>query len=591
MTSLLNPRRCSHHLLCYLLAALTAATPPLAIAQQTREVQERVEAPVVDQPERAVTRVGDTSLLADPKPGPGNAQPADLAYAVPNSFVFIALRLAQILNSPMAEFYPTEVLQAAGIHELGVDPLTLEQVVFAVAPTIGGPPSYSVIAKFNHPIHLKPGKATAHTTRAQIAGKNYLQSNDPMLPSVHAVDSKTLLLAPDYFLRALVSSKEPAKVSNLAAAFAAADQGDDLLAMIDVAQLRPLINMGLSQAPIPPELASVRELPNLMKFIELRLNLTRPAPSSLSFTSNNAEDAAKLAAIFAQLKQAAVDGVKAEIERDFGGDDPVKQAMRSYQQRTVDHLYGGIELTQKEDRLFLFETELSTGANPMIATATIGILIALLLPAVQAAREAARRNSSMNNMKQIMLGMLNYESARGMLPAYANFDDAGKPLLSWRVHILPFMELAPLYERFKLDEPWDSEHNKQLIPLMPQVFFDPSSKLAQADGKTHYLGVTGAPYFFDGTRDGHSLKDIEDGTADTIALVQVDDDHVAIWTKPADWSPDAKDLKKGTGRLHQGDIFLAAFSDGSVKVVSQNVDPMALMFMFTVAGGERLNDP
>src|SRR5260370_4929892 len=68
-----------------------------------------------------------------------------------------------------------------------------------------------------------------------------------------------------------------------------------------------------------------------------------------------------------------------------------------------------------------------------------------------------------NNLKQIGLALHNYNDAYARLPAVANFDKQGKPLLSWRVHLLPFIEQEDLYKEFHLDEPWDSEHNKQLI--------------------------------------------------------------------------------------------------------------------------------
>ena len=70
------------------------------------------------------------------------------------------------------------------------------------------------------------------------------------------------------------------------------------------------------------------------------------------------------------------------------------------------------------------------------------MLVALLLPAVQSAREAARRAQCVNNLKQIALAMLNYESANGAFPKPAITDKDGKPLLSWRVAILPYHRAA-----------------------------------------------------------------------------------------------------------------------------------------------------
>ena len=225
------------------------------------------------------------------------------------------------------------------------------------------------------------------------------------------------------------------------------------------------------------------------------------------------------------------------------------------------------------------------------ATAVSGILVALLLPAVQAAREAARRAQSMNNLKQLMLGLLNYESATGAFPAHANYSNDGKPLLSWRVHILPYLEQQALYDQFHLNEPWDSEHNKTLIAKMPAIYLDPSSKHTPADGRTHYLGVVGEKYAFAGTEKGRPIRSFSDGTSMTVTLVQVSDERATPWTKPDDWQPDAQDLLKGlTSSLHPGG-FLVGITDGSVRFVSESIDKDLFKGMLTVAGGELITLP
>ena len=84
---------------------------------------------------------------------------------------------------------------------------------------------------------------------------------------------------------------------------------------------------------------------------------------------------------------------------------------------------------------------------------------ALLLPAVQSAREAARRAQCVNNLKQIGLAMHNFHAQKNHFPAAAIVDKAGKPLLSWRVAILPYIEQESLYQQFHLDEPWDRSND------------------------------------------------------------------------------------------------------------------------------------
>jgi hypothetical protein len=152
-------------------------------------------------------------------------------------------------------------------------------------------------------------------------------------------------------------------------------------------------------------------------------------------------------------------------------------------------------------------------------------LVALLLPAVQAGREAARRMSSSNNLKQIAVAMHNFHDAHGHFPPSATFDEDGKPLLSWRVHLLPYLGEQALYREFKLDEPWDSKHNIKLIDRMPMVFRNPSSPMQ--DPVSHYLLPTGKGTIFADPKKIASIRDIRDGTTNTILALEVNDESTA----------------------------------------------------------------
>ncbi len=197
-----------------------------------------------------------------------------------------------------------------------------------------------------------------------------------------------------------------------------------------------------------------------------------------------------------------------------------------------------------------------------------GILAALLLPAVQAAREAARRTMSMNNLRQFSLAMLNYETKNGTYPARAIFDEHGKPLLSWRVQMLPYLEQNALYQQFHLDEPWDSPHNKPLIAQMPGVYANANRP---PDGKTNYLVPIGKGTVFDGTK-GVTINDITTGTSNTLLVVEADEDRAVIWTKPDDLEVDFDRPLDGLGNFRPGG-FLAAMCDGSVHSFSNTIDP------------------
>jgi hypothetical protein len=208
---------------------------------------------------------------------------------------------------------------------------------------------------------------------------------------------------------------------------------------------------------------------------------------------------------------------------------------------------------------------------------------ALLLPAIQAAREAARRNQSMNNMKQIELAMLNYHDAKRKFPPAASVGKDGKPGLSWRVHILPYIEEQGLYQQFHLDEPWDSPHNNALIPRMPEIYASPNS-LVDKEGRTVYLTPRGPDTVFPEDQQ-LTLQGITDGTSRTIALLEVSDKSAVIWTKPDDYDVNRPNLIEGiVGQRPRG--FLAGLADGSVRFLPDDIDENSLRALFTRAGKE-----
>jgi hypothetical protein len=216
--------------------------------------------------------------------------------------------------------------------------------------------------------------------------------------------------------------------------------------------------------------------------------------------------------------------------------------------------------------------------------------VATLKPVVTKVRDTAEVNRSVNNLKQILLATHNYHDAYRHFPTVANFDKAGKPLLSWRVHLLPFVDQVKLYKEFHLDEPWDSEHNKKLIDKMPAVYRSTKNKELIQAGKTTYLAPVGEHMMFTGTDKTLSIRDVTDGTSNTILMVDVDDDHAVIWTKPDDFKPDPKTPTAGL-RKDPGKGYLIGIADGSVRPLPATIDPKIFHAMLTRDGGEVINWP
>src|SRR5262249_28836977 len=110
--------------------------------------------------------------------------------------------------------------------------------------------------------------------------------------------------------------------------------------------------------------------------------------------------------------------------------------------------------------------------------------------------QAGAKTKSANNLKQLALGIINYADAhKGNMPPAMESDKDGKPLYSWRVLILPYIEENKLYKEFKLDEPWNSEHNKKLLEKMPKVFAPVVGKTKDKHS-TYYQVVVGRGALF-----------------------------------------------------------------------------------------------
>ena len=207
---------------------------------------------------------------------------------------------------------------------------------------------------------------------------------------------------------------------------------------------------------------------------------------------------------------------------------------------------------------------------------------------IRQAREAARLSQCTNNLKQIGLAMPGYHRSHGTFPPAFSKSPDGKPLLSWRVLILPYLGQKALYDEFHLDEPWDSEHNKSLISRMPAVYTCPSgSRTLAREGKTSYLTPRGPATIFPGA-EAMKIHEILDGTSNTLFVVDANDDHAVTWTRPDDWDVTVEIKPQGLFGHHPKGTNVG-FADGSVRLLKQSITPKLLRALTTRDGGERID--
>lgn len=238
----------------------------------------------------------------------------------------------------------------------------------------------------------------------------------------------------------------------------------------------------------------------------------------------------------------------------------------------------------------------------------IGVGTALLLPAVQAAREAARRAASKNNLKQLGLAMHNYHDRFGSFPAgtIADSADAVEDRLAWTVSVGPYLDMNGIDQAFDKGLPWDAEPNlAAATKFVSKVFLNPSmGETTTIDGEqvSHFAGCAGvgegaellpvtdkrAGMF--GADRVTKMRDILDGTSNTLMIGEVDS-QLGAWTaggaatmraftqKPYINGPD------GFGGNHPGGSQFV-FGDGSVRFISENIDSSVAEALMTIRGGE-----
>jgi len=197
-----------------------------------------------------------------------------------------------------------------------------------------------------------------------------------------------------------------------------------------------------------------------------------------------------------------------------------------------------------------------------------------------------------HRLKQLVVAMHHHHDQYRSFPPRVEVRDAqGRSALSWRVHILPFLGEQLLYDQFHLDEPWDSPHNGPLLDKMPAVFKpvagDNSSSSTVRPGYTTYLAPVGDDTVFGGAKTTR-IRDIWDGTSNTVVLVEVKPELAVPWTAPDDYAFDP--AAPAAGLLRWPDArFVVVRADSSLLEIPADLDQASLLGLFTKAKGELIN--
>jgi hypothetical protein len=223
----------------------------------------------------------------------------------------------------------------------------------------------------------------------------------------------------------------------------------------------------------------------------------------------------------------------------------------------------------------------------LIAVAAGGVALAVfegVLPAIR----AKHREQCAANLKRLGLAFHAYHEARGSFPAPSVTGRDGRPLLSWRVELLPYLGYRSLYDEFRRDEPWDSPHNRALIARIPPEFACPGGTGLKT-GLTGYQVIVGPVTELNSVNTpfeparGVDIREITDGTSNTLLVAETD--ILVLWTKPDElrWDRDAP--LPHFASPHEGG-FHALLADGTPRFLKTTILPNILKALLTINGGE-----
>jgi len=505
------------------------------------------------------------------------------AFLPTDAAATVIMRVSDTLSSPKAELYPTEVVNAWCLQNIGMSADDIETVqIIAATPGPTGP-MFAAVIRLKQDFNLS--KVNSEMVNAKdptdLDGKLCYPINLPVPAVLHEHDSRTVVLATtNYIDTVLRAGTDDRALGPLATLADTTPDSGQLSLLASMEPVRPLV-MNLLQSAnnqIPPPLQDLTQLPKMVDSVVLSIDIeSENAGQRLTMFASNTAAAKELQRTLMNGILTARDMILQLSTAGMNNDDPIAAASQQYMKRLADHMVNAMTPTQA-GREVVIEGTLDYSMT------TNGVLVGLLLPAVQSARSAARRMSSMNNMRQIGLAMHNHHATYRKLPGNI-VDPNGKPLLSWRVKILPFIEQQHLFEQFHRDEPWDSEHNIKLINRMPNVYAHP--ELAIKPGMTIYQRPRGSKLMMNSDT-GRGFREILDGTSNTIMAVETRPDAAVAWTKPEDVSINLDNPKSKLFDAQRLGIN-ALMGDGAVLFLSKDIDASTLKSILTAQGMEVIN--
>ena len=494
-----------------------------------------------------------------------------LEWVPPDTVALIAVKPVRLLARPGMATVTRALDQSGGLAaQLGVSLTDVAQasLVFLPEDRAGSPPRMAGIIV--HTRTLEAAEQLAKYAAPQGALRvfsGYRYFGGPSGPCSFSLGKVCIIADREQQLQSLLAAG-PAGASEAAWSRRWSDiAGGDVACLIDVTQLRAPLN-GLLAGPLGLPLGALAPLWTKSQWAALSLRGDQDLQLIGQIDCASAAAAKAVAETTTAILILVRNGLE-QLPQAANPGAPPAAALAAQAADLANGILSDFRVTSAGVRVEL------AGATSLAATAQF---LALTLPAVQTARQAARRAQSSNNLKQIALAFHNYYDVHNRFPTTVMLGPDGKTPHSWRVAILPYLAAGPLYQAYHQGEPWDSTHNKRLLSRMPSTYRHPSDPPDST--ASSYYGLSGKTSVFG--EQGLTFRKIVDGTSNTVLVVEAQ--RNIPWTKPQDipFTPDK--LPKLGGYQKEG--FLAAFCDGSVRLIAKSVSDEILNRYFQYNDGQ-----
>jgi hypothetical protein len=495
------------------------------------------------------------------------ALPSDLAKIPSDGYMAVSVRIADpwlgdLLKS-MRQKHPKEIefVLTEFKKYIGLSLEQMERTTMVLLDPISSKGDQLFFLRTVEPYDLAKVLAAHKNMKANKYKDQTFYAADEKSWAVYPLDNRSLVFAKFNDIRILIDHPQPEREGRLAGALRMAAGKHAMVYAMNVKMFNDAVGDKL-----PGEVDPFRPLLQAQwNSVVVDLGKKSRVETALYFDSEkDAKAAIKPGQTGLTLLRA---GVKSGIA-ELGKEKDAKSIVE-----LLERFQEPLKATKIEQQGKTLRAAVSVEIDPDLLGSTF-------VQTVQQMNASNKRREESLNLRLIAFVMQNYaDSNGGRLPAQATYDKNGKPMLSWRVMILPYIEQVDLYNQFHLDEPWDSEHNKKLLAKMPKTYLSPQQdEKSIEEHLTYYQGFVGKGAFFEGKKGLRFPADFPDGTSQTIMIVEAS--KGVPWTKPEDIPYDADKPLPKLG-LPGSTSYLAALCDGSVRTITPKLTERTLRAAIT----------